>query len=297
MSRRALIGAGWGVAMLILTWALAFHVGVFERADQSVLNGFGGLQRPHVNSIATRIAELCNPQPYVYLVAIPVIMALARGRRRVAVAVIAIILGANLTTQLLKPLLADPRAAAYVLGPGHVSAASWPSGHATAAMSLALCFVLAAPARLRPAAAALGATFAVAVSYSFLTLGWHYPSDVFGGFLVAGVWTLLGIAALSAGVGERFAEAAAARVSLRDALRPPALALLASLVVAGLVLAARPHAVVAYAGAHRAFVVGAAAIAALGLLIATGVMLSVRSPLSGTYPAPTGAPHRGLRRG
>ncbi len=281
MTRRALIGAGGGVVLLILTWALAFHVDLFEHADQSVYNGFGGLKRPHVDSIATFIAELCNPPRYLYLTAIPVIMALVRRRPRIAMAVITIMLGANITTELLKPLLAQPRASAYLVGSGHVSPASWPSGHATAAMSVALCVVLAAPARLRPAAAAFGAIFAVAVSYSFLTLGWHYPSDVFGGFLVAGVWTLLGIAALSAISRKKPARSAAAGVSLGDALRPPAVALLASLVLAGLVLVARPHAVLAYASAHTAFVIGAGAIAALGLIIATGVMLSVRLPLGG----------------
>lgn len=279
MTRRALIGAGFGVALLILTWALAFHVGVFERADQSILDGFDGLQRPRVDSVATWIAKLCSPPHYMLLAPIPVLMALLRRRGRVAVAVITIILGANMTTELLKPLLAQPRAGAYVVGLGHVSSASWPSGHATAAMALALCIVLAAPARLRPVAAAFGAVFAIAVSYSFLTLGWHEPSDVLGGFLVAGVWALLVIAALSATGRERPAPSTAARVSLADALRPPALALLGSLVVAGLVLVTRPHAVVAYASAHTAFVVGAGAIAALGLMIATGVMLSVRVPV------------------
>ena len=105
-----------------------------------------------------------------------------------------ILLCANETTELLKPLLAGPR---DPVGGRRLSDASWPSGHATAAMSLCLCWVIAAPARLRPAVAAVMAAFAVAVSYSFLELGWHYPSDVLGGFLIAAVWTLLGIAALS----------------------------------------------------------------------------------------------------
>jgi membrane-associated phospholipid phosphatase len=297
MAKRALVGAGCGVALLILTWTLAFHVGVFERADQSVYNGFGGLQRPHLNSVASWIAGLCNPKPYVYMVAVPILMALVRRRPRVAVTILAVVLGANVTTELLKPLLAQPRADALLGGHTHVSPASWPSGHATAAMSLALCVVLAAPARFRPAAAALGAVFAVAVSYSFLTLGWHFPSDVFGGFLVAGVWTLLGIAALSATAPHSPRTLATRRVPLRAALRPPALALLGALVLVGLTALTRPRAVVTYAEAHTAFMVGAAAIGVLALIIATGVMLTVRSGLSGTSPAPTAAPRRGLRRG
>ena len=42
------------------------------------------------------------------------------------------------------------------------------------------------------------------------------------------------------------------------------------------VLIARPTAVASYARAHEAFVVGASAIAALGLALATGVMLALR---------------------
>src|SRR5438128_469793 len=92
----------------------------------------------------------------------------------------ALIGAAVLAATLIKPLLAHPRAANLLGGVRPPQAGSWPSGHATAAMSLALCCVLAAPGRLRPAVAALGAAFAVAVSYSFQTLGWHYPSDVLG---------------------------------------------------------------------------------------------------------------------
>jgi membrane-associated phospholipid phosphatase len=290
MARRALTGAACGICLLILTWALAFHVGVFERADQSIYSGFGGLQRPHLNAVALWIAKLCDPQPYVFLAAIPVLIALRRRRRQLAIAVFAIVLGANVTTELLKPLLAQPRADSLLSASVHPAAASWPSGHATAAMSLALSFVLASPARLRPAAAALGALFAVAVSYSFLTLGWHYPSDVLGGFLVAAVWALLGVAALSA-AGQR--RAVSARVSLRQALRPPAIALTAALALAAVVAIARPHAVVTYADAHRAFMLGAAGIGLLALLIATGVMLTV----SGTFRAPTGAQRPRWRRG
>ncbi len=280
MPRRAILGAGCGALLLILIWLLAFHVGVFRHADQSIFIGFGGLRRPRVNSLANFIAGLCNPQPYVYLAAIPVLVALLRGRPRVAVGVVAILLGANVTTHVLKPLLAEPRAASLFGGKAPVGPASWPSGHATAAMSLALSLVLAAPARLRPAVAALGAAFAVAVSYSFLTLGWHYPSDVLGGFVLAGSWSLVVVAAISA-ADRRWprpqAESMGAEgVSIREALRPPALVLLGALALAALVAIARPHAVIAYAQQHEAFVAGVAGIGALGLVVATAVMLAAR---------------------
>src|SRR4029077_15353521 len=98
------------------------------------------------------------------------------------------------TTQILKPLLATPR---WSIAPWlDVSSSSWPSGHATAAMSLALCSVIAASPRWRPIVGAAMAAFAVAVCYSFLELGWHYPTDVLGGFEIATVWSLLGAGTL-----------------------------------------------------------------------------------------------------
>ena len=63
-------------------------------------------------------------------------------------------------------------------------------------MMLALCAVLVSPRRLRPLVALLGTALAVGVSYSILVLGWHFPSDVLGGFLVAGGWTSLTLAGL-----------------------------------------------------------------------------------------------------
>ena len=279
MPRRAalaLLGAGAAVALLILTWLLAFHVGLFRQADVKILGGFVDLHRPRVDPIANFIANLCNPSPYVYFAGALVLLALVRRRPVVALVICMIVFGANVTTQLLKPLLAEPRP---VAGDAVIGAASWPSGHATAAMSLALCSLLAVPTRLRPAAAAIGALFAVAVSYSFLTLQWHFPSDVFGGFLVATAWTLLGVAALFTIRDRRPQDGvpdAAERLSVRDALRAPAAALLGTLALAGLVALARPHTVVAYAQAHTTFVVGAAAIGSLGLALATAVMLTLR---------------------
>jgi membrane-associated phospholipid phosphatase len=280
-ARIALIGAGGLLVLLLATWVAAFHVAFFEHLDQSILRGFAGLgSKPRVQPIANWIATLCDPNPYVYFCAVPVAVALARRRLWVALAIIAILIGANFSTQLLKPLLAVQRPFSLPGTDTPPLSASWPSGHATAAMSLALCCMLAAPARLRPFVTALGAAFAVAVCYSFLALEWHYPSDVLGGFLIAGIWTLLALAAIITAI-EREVPGAALRapqqrLSVREALGPPSFALLGAAGLAALVLIARPHAVVSYARVHEAFVIGAVAIGALGLALVTGVMLALR---------------------
>jgi len=276
-ARRAISGAGALVVLLVAVFG-AIHLRIVEHADVAILQGFSGFgERPRVNSIAHFIANLCDPDPYVYLCAVPIAVALLRRRLSVALAIGAILLGANVTTELLKPLLAIQRSYSLQHGP---TTASWPSGHATAAMSLALCCVLAVPARLRPAAAAFGAAFAVAVCYAFLTLKWHYPTDVLGGFLVASIWTLLGIAAIWTADSHRSRRLPQTVLSTRpriwEALGPPSIALLAAVAMAVVVAIARPHEFVSYVRLHEAFVIGAASIGALALALATGVMLALR---------------------
>jgi membrane-associated phospholipid phosphatase len=288
-ARVALIGAAAGVILLILTWLVSFHVGVVGRADASVLNGFDDLQGPFINWLAAAIANLCDPKPYVFLAAAVVLVAVIRRRGRVAAAVAVVILGANVTTQLLKTLLTGTHPVAYVLaGQLNFKSAAWPSGHATAAMSLALCGVLVAPARRRPVVAAVGAAFAVGVSFSFLILAWHYPSDVFGGFLVAATWTLVGVATVSmadARWPRPVSRSAVVRLTARQALGPPVAMALGALVLVALIVLAQPHPVVAYAHAHKTFVIGAAAIGALGLALATGLMLATTPRRGGDEPA------------
>jgi membrane-associated phospholipid phosphatase len=279
--RIALIGAATGVGLLILTWALAFHVGAFGDADQSIFRGFVELSAGStIHRIATPIAQLCDPKPYTYLAAIPLLVSVARRRFGLAVGIGAILLGANVTTELLKPLLAQPRAGSlFSGGVSPLGPSSWPSGHATAAMAWTLCMILAVPARLRPAMGAFGAALAVAVSYSFLVLGWHYPSDVLGGYLVAAIWTLLGVAALRAAeipFGRPRVADRERRVSVRAALTPPVAALVLAMLLAVLLALARPHEVADYARAHGTFMIGAAAIGMLALGLATGMVLALR---------------------
>ncbi len=275
----ALIGAGGCFLLLLLTWYVAHYVGFVKRVDVSILNGFAELHRPRLDSVTTFVAQLCDPHLYVVLAAVPVLVALARGRPRVAITVGAIMLAANETTQLLKPLLAAPR---DTVAWNPITNASWPSGHATAAMSLALCAVIAVPARRRPVVAAVMSGFAIAVCYSFLELGWHYPSDVLGGFLVAATWTLLGAAGLSLYEARRPSPARndgsdeRPAFSISQALTPPGALVLTAAMLVGLILLARPHAVLDYARAHEVFVIGAAAIAALGVTLASGLTLMLR---------------------
>jgi membrane-associated phospholipid phosphatase len=189
----ALCVAGLCVGALALTWVVAALVPATHVKDAVALYDFTLLGGPRVDDLANALLHLLDP--LLYTLWGLALVAIALGRRRPLVAgAVALVLGlAPLTAETLKPLLAHPHAR---VGWSEITAASWPSGHATAATALAMCAVLVVPQRLRPTVAVLGAMFAAAVGFSLLLLAWHLPSDVVGGYLVGTLWTALAVAAL-----------------------------------------------------------------------------------------------------
>jgi membrane-associated phospholipid phosphatase len=267
--------AGCALAAVLVYVAVALSA-TARWMDVAADHGFIGLRRPGLVPVAQAVAHSVDPAPLILAALVLIGVAIARGRLRVAAAVPVILIGATATSQVLKPALGFPRFSEW-LGDGQITAASWPSGHATAAMSLALCAVLVASPRWRPAVAAIGAVFAVAIAYSLITLGWHWPSDVLGGFLLAATWTLVVAAGLRA-ADARFATGTGreAAVRARDALTPPAVAAGGAVLVVAALAVVKPRPVLGYMAAHPAAMTGALAIAALGALLATGLALALR---------------------
>lgn len=118
-------------------------------------------------------------------------LALLRGRVALAIAAGATIVGANVTTQILKRGLERPPL------DGELATNSFPSGHVTVATSLALALVLVVSSPVRPIAAVVGGVYAAAIGAAVLLLAWHRPSDVIGAYLVAAGWCALAAAAAS----------------------------------------------------------------------------------------------------
>lgn len=261
--------------MVGVLWLAAFHVGFVERADHKVLLAFYNftfLYEQHGHA-ARFVVSLCDPSRAVFLASVPVVVALARRRTQDACAVVILLAGAAVTTLVLKHVLPEP----FLGVPSPVPYPRFPSGHSTIAMSLVLALTLVAPARFRPLIAGLGAVFAAAVGYALLTLGSHYPTDVFGGFLVATTWALVTAAALFAFEGHLGRSARSTRrPSLQEVVTPPIAALIAAALLATIVVLSDPHAVASYVRGNTAFIVGTTVIAALSTAVATGVVLSVR---------------------
>ncbi len=207
-----LCAAGLCLGALGVTWVVAALVPVTHVKDAVALYDFTLIGGPRLDDLMNGLLHLFDPALYILWGVLLVSVALVRRRPRVALAVALVLSLAPASAEALKPLLAHPHAR---VGVSEITAASWPSGHATAATALALCAILVAPRRLRPAAAAVGAMFVAAVGVSLLILAWHLPSDVLGGYLLGALWMALALAAL------RAADTRSRSVRLRRSLAAP----------------------------------------------------------------------------
>lgn len=227
------------LAGLALTGLVALVVPVAERGDLSALDSFATLDRARTNGVLGDIASLANPGPYATCGLLLVVAALVRGRRRLAVAIPVVMVGSELMAQGLKQLLAHPRGGESFAA-GHIAPASWPSGHATAAMTVALLAIVVAPAAARSAVALAGAAYALAVGYAIVALAWHLPSDVVGGYFCAGLWVSTALVAVRAEAEPRVVRlgalaacaAAAVAVAAVAAIERPAFAVMALAIAA-----------------------------------------------------------------
>jgi membrane-associated phospholipid phosphatase len=216
LARFALLIAGLCAIGLALTWVLAELVPITHVKDAVALYDFTRLNRPLVEVPANALLDLLYPPFYAAWGILLVVVALRRRLPWVALAVVVVMPLAPFSAELLKPLLAHSH---DQLGPKYITSASWPSGHATAALTLSWCALLVAPPASRRLVCMLGAAFSLAVGIALLVLAWHMPSDVVGGYLLATLWAALAFACLRA--SERDGGAQPARTRLADPRRNP----------------------------------------------------------------------------
>ena len=134
----------------------------------------------------------------------------ARPRRRAAFVVVATLL-AMTASGLMKLAFARPRPEVFRQTPGSWS---FPSGHTASATGFAVALVIALwGTRWRVPALVAGALYAVGVGLTRVYLGYHFPTDVAGGWALA--LASVGVAWLAFGLRlvppERTGTAAAGR--------------------------------------------------------------------------------------
>jgi membrane-associated phospholipid phosphatase len=113
-------------------------------------------------------------------------LAAMQGRRWLAAVAVLAIVGANLTTQILKAFVIER--SDLLDGLVYPLPNSFPSGHATAAASLAVGLILVAPPVVRAPLGFAAAIVAILFGVATITAGWHRMADAVAGACIAVAW-------------------------------------------------------------------------------------------------------------
>ncbi len=184
---------GWLVALgvassilFIATYLIAVHTRRGRLLDGASLRG-AAQSRSSVTDLVERLLDVVSVAALVIAILSLVIVALLRARGDLAVAAVVVVVGSNLTSQVLKRfVLTRPDFGLTETTPATLN--SLPSGHSTVAFSIAVGMLLVSPPRLRPLVAVLGAAYASCTAIATLSAGWHRPSDSVAAFFVVTVW-------------------------------------------------------------------------------------------------------------
>lgn len=263
---RLLALAATCAAAAVALYLAAVHTARGQSLDEGLRGGVG-FGEPGLYERGNDLLNTVSVASIALVGALIMAIALARGLPRRAAAAGALVLGANVIVQLLKPALDRPTLAERWWD----GANSFPSGHAAVGMSLAMALILVAPPALRGAAAIAGAVYAVGIGVAVIALDWHRPSDVLGSYLVVTACTGLVAAALAAWPDRRPASGGGRARGWGVALAVVSAAVIA---VAGARAAADPEVVRLAAERTRLVATGAVTAVAGGGLIAAVTVLT-----------------------
>jgi membrane-associated phospholipid phosphatase len=279
--------------VLALTYVVAVRTSRGRLLDGASLRGAVDAR----SGVTGVIESLLNAVSVVSLLGAAVVLALialARLRRELALAAVVVVVGSNVTTQVLKRyVLERPDLGLEESTPATLN--SLPSGHSTVAFSVAVALVLVLPVRLRAPAAAVGVGYATLTALATLSAGWHRPSDSVAAFLVVACWAaLVGVVlvVLHASGGPVGGDGAAHTPTARRLARAGGYLLAFGVLVAVVVVTTRLDTyntltqVLAYA-AGGAVIAGTSAAVMAALL---AVMHRVAPASDGTGPAPVDRP-------
>src|SRR5699024_6434313 len=182
----SLLAAAACAALTVLLARTAVGMASGQRLDQLILSGAQDYEGTLAQYAATAVGAVSFPV-MAGLLAAALVLVMVRRRLALLLPLSLLVVGANVTTQILKHLVVSREA----LGPGiDITPNSFPSGHTTLAAAATIAVVLAS-GRGRVVLAPLGAAWTAAAGIGTLVLGWHRPSDVIGAIVIVAAWTFL----------------------------------------------------------------------------------------------------------
>lgn len=185
-----------GLLLAFLTKEIGNAQGVIPVFDSSIEQFLFNIRTPsflHFFALLT----ILGSTPFVIVAAgiIGIRLFFSKINRAYLAGIIPTLIGAAATGYCMKILVGRVRPGGLI--PSTIeSSFSFPSGHATASVAFYgfLMFILCELFPERKSMTLLGGTlFILGIGFSRLYLGVHFPSDVLAGYLLGGLWLLIGI--------------------------------------------------------------------------------------------------------
>jgi hypothetical protein len=182
-SRRLAWSCAVGAVLVVLTYLVAVRTGAGQILDDWAFEGRKAVQlsvRRNVTEVLSGVAILV----VLVLGAVECAVAVRRDHWRSAVGTVVAVTGAVLSANWLKDTLSRPHLTDTVSSPLN----TYPSGHMSAIMAVALAALLVSPPTRRATVSYVVGPIAAVVGIAVLGSSWHRPSDVVGAVALAGVW-------------------------------------------------------------------------------------------------------------
>ncbi|WP_082717007.1 phosphatase PAP2 family protein [Microterricola viridarii] len=202
----------WATLLAVLVLVLGAVVTQLRQVAPAELTVDQELSRDHngvLTALALAVDAALSPVGNLVILGVLFLYLVLVRRAPVNAIVVTAVAGIGwLSSEAFKLAIARPRLDSTLLADPLVSEQghdSFPSGHTSFAVSLAIAlYLLARNTRWAKLAAVGGSIFALAVGASRVYLGAHYPSDVLGAFLgplaailfFIGIWNLVGMRVL-----------------------------------------------------------------------------------------------------
>ena len=182
--------------VLILFGLLAEEVreGGVQPVDDAIRMAVHGVSSPNATAVLHAVTQLGSPFFLIPMTMVASLIFLHLRRIRGAILLTATMVGVSILNWVLKIFFQRARPEPF-FGLSVPSSYSFPSGHSLASFCFygALAALVAARLRspvLRALVWAAAATIVIAVGFSRVYLGVHYPSDVIAGYATGFVWVL-----------------------------------------------------------------------------------------------------------
>ena len=190
--RIVLVGFAFGVGFMLVYYVTVRTIQGRLFGDASLRGAL--LTRSALADGADTVLNVVSVASLLGAVALVATIALVRLERVQGLAAIGLLVGANVSTFVLKRyLLERPDLGIHEVSPATLN--SLPSGHATAVISASAALLFVVPTRWRYPTALAGLVVGTVTALATMSAGWHRAADSMAAFLLVGVCT-----AIAAGV-------------------------------------------------------------------------------------------------